>query len=180
MEQDILRSIRQAKNGDKEALIQLIMSQKEEYYRLAYVYLKDQEDAIDAMSDMIVIVFENIKSLKTEEAFFSWSKTILVNCCKQHLRKKRKIILLQELPEGSYEGSYEESYSELEERLAFEAHLAKLSDKYQEVLRLRFALDMDYATIAEVIKIPLGTVKSRIHAGLQKLQKIMEVDWNGQ
>jgi RNA polymerase sigma-70 factor (ECF subfamily) len=175
VEQDILHSIQQAKGGNKEALIQLILSQKEDYYRLAYVYLKNQEDTLDAMSDMIVKVFENIKSLKTEEAFFSWSKTILVNCCKQHLRKKHKVILLRELPEESYE----ESYSEQEERLAFEAHLAKLNDKYQEVLRLRFALDMDYATIAEVLKIPLGTVKSRIHAGLQKLQKSMEVDRNG-
>ncbi|NLC06425.1 MAG: sigma-70 family RNA polymerase sigma factor [Syntrophomonadaceae bacterium] len=175
MEQDILHRIWQAKSGDKEALIQLIMSQKEDYYRLAYVYMKDQEDALDAMSDMIVKVFENIKSLKTEEAFFSWSKTILVNCCKQHLRKKHRVILLQELPEESYE----ESYSEHEEQLAFEAHLEKLNVKYQEVLRLRFALDMDYATIAKVIKIPIGTVKSRIYAGLQKLQKSMEVDGNG-
>ena len=175
MEQNILHSIRQARSGDKEALIQLILSQKEDYHRLAYVYLKNQEDTLDAMSDMIVKVFENIKSLKTEEAFFSWSKTILVNCCKQHLRKKYKVILLRELPEESYE----ESYSEQDERLAFEAHLAKLSAKYQEVLRLRFALDMDYATIAEILKIPIGTVKSRIHAGLQKLQKRMEADWNG-
>lgn len=175
MEQEVLNKIRQAKSGDKEALIQLIMGQKEDYYRLAYVYMKDQEDALDAMSEMTIKVFENIKSLKDEEAFFSWSKTILVNCCKQHLRKKNKVILLQELPEESYE----ESYSEHEERLAFEAHLTKLNQKYQEVLRLRFALDMDYATIAKVLKIPLGTVKSRIHAGLQKLQKSMEVDWNG-
>lgn len=174
MQQDILYSVRQARSGDKDALIKLIMSQKEDYYRLAYVYMRNQEDALDAMSDMIVKVLENIKNLKTDEAFFSWSKTILVNCCKQHLRNKHKVILLQELPEEAYN----ESYCEQEEQLVFEAHLAKLSVKYQEVLRLRFVLDMDYATIAKVLKIPLGTVKSRINGGLHKLKKSMEVEKN--
>lgn len=168
----MINRVKQAKRGDKEALIQLIMSRKQEYYRLAYIYMKDQEEALDAMEDMILKVFENIKTLKEPEAFFSWSKTILVNCCKQNLRKKNKVILLQELPEESYE----ESFSEHEERMALEAYLAKISPKHQEVLRLRFLLDMDYQTIAALLKIPLGTVKSRIHAGLQSLKQRMEVE----
>ncbi|AGA69926.1 RNA polymerase sigma factor, sigma-70 family [Desulfitobacterium dichloroeliminans LMG P-21439] len=172
MEQDILNRVKQAKLGDKEALIELIMSQRQDFYRLAYIYMKDQEDALDAMEDMTLKVFENIKGLKDAEAFFSWSKIILVNCCKQNLRKRNKVILLQELPEESYE----EPISEHEERMAFEAHIAELNPKYQEALRLRFILDMDYETIANLLKIPLGTVKSRIHTGLQKLKHRMEVE----
>ncbi|MEM5817921.1 MAG: RNA polymerase sigma factor [Desulfitobacterium hafniense] len=172
MEQKIMNRVKQAQNGDQEALIQLIMSQKEDYYRLAYVYMKNQEDSLDALEDMILKVFENIRTLKDAEAFFSWSKTILVNCCKQNLRKKNKVILLQELPEETYE----EAFGIYEERMAFEAHLASLNSHYQEVLRLRFLLDMDYQTIADLLKIPLGTVKSRIHTGLQKLKQRMEVE----
>lgn len=172
MEQEVIAQIKKAKNGDKEALIQLIMGQKEDYYRLAYVYMKNQEDALDAMEDMILKVFENIKTLKKLESFYSWSKTILVNCCKQNLRNKNKVVLLQELPEEAYE----EQLSEHEERIVFEDHLAKLNPKYQEVLRLRFLLDMDYQNIASLLKIPLGTVKSRIHTGLKMLKHEMEVE----
>ncbi|MGE4273503.1 MAG: RNA polymerase sigma factor [Desulfitobacterium sp.] len=172
MEQEAINKVIQAQNGDKEALVQLIMSQKQDYYRLAYVYMKNQVDALDTMEDMILKVFENIRTLKEAEAFFSWSKTILVNCCRQNLRKRNKVILLQELPEESYE----EPMSVYEEQRAFEAHLAKLKPHYQEVLRLRFLLDLDYQTIANLLEIPLGTVKSRIHTGLQKLKQRIEVE----
>ncbi|MEL1135106.1 sigma-70 family RNA polymerase sigma factor [Desulfitobacterium sp. THU1] len=172
MEQEVLDKVILAQNGDKEALVQLIMSQKQDYYRLAYVYMKNQEDALDAMEDMILKVFENIKILKEAEAFFSWSKTILINCCKQNLRKRNKLILIQELPEESYE----EPMSVHEEQIVFEAHLDKLKPHYQEVLRLRFLLDLDYQSIANLLEIPLGTVKSRIHNGLQTLKQRMEVE----
>lgn len=169
MEQAVLEMVKRAKDGDKEALIQLIMSQKQEYYRLAYVYMKNQEDALDAMEDMILKIYENIKSLQAEQAFFSWSKTILVNSCKYNLRKKNKVLLLKNIPESSYE----ESYIAKEEKIVLEEHLTKLNQKYRDVLKLRYYLDMDYETIAAVLEVPLGTVKSRIHAGLQKLKQSM-------
>ena len=50
--------------GDKEALIRLIMDKKEEYYRLAYVYLNNKEDTMDALQDMIIILFKFIKKLR--------------------------------------------------------------------------------------------------------------------
>ena len=172
MEQVVLEMVGRAKGGDKEALIQLIMSKKQDYYRLAYIYTKNQEDALDAMEDMILKLYQNIKKLKDEHAFYSWSKTILVNCCKYNLRKKNKVLLLKNLPEGSYE----ESFSDKDEEIILEEHLVKLNQKYQEVLRLRYYLDMDYETIATVLHVPLGTVKSRIHTGLQRLKQSMGVE----
>lgn len=80
--------IKQAKNGDKEALLKLVMAQKTDYYKLAYVYMKNENDALDAIQDMIVILYENIHKLKKDTAFYSWSKTILVNSCKNILKRK--------------------------------------------------------------------------------------------
>lgn len=172
MDEEILNQIKRAQSGDKEALIQLIMNQKQDYYRLSYIYMKNQEDTLDALEDMILKLFENIKGLKNEQAFFSWSKTILVNCCKHNLRKKKKVLLLNSLPERSYE----EPFSEKNNQPDLEDHLARLSPKYQEVLKLRYYLDMDYESIATALKVPLGTVKSRIHSGLQKLKRSMGVE----
>ena len=161
--------INQAKMGDKEVLINLIMSQKQDYYHLAYIYMKNQEDALDAMEDMILKVYENIQRLNDETAFYSWSKTILVNCCKNNLRRKNRVILIRNIPEGSHDDIFQVK----DDQLDIEKHLKKLNQKYQDVLKLRYYLDMDYESMSAILKIPLGTVKSRIHTGLQKLKQSM-------
>ena len=172
-----MSTIKKAKQGDKEALIELIMDKKQEYYKLAYVYMKNKEDALDAMEDMIVILYENIHKLKKDDAFYSWSKTILVNCCKSILRKNSKLISLEDIKEEVKEDySYnKENYSkEIEEKnqqIIIDEHMSKLNEKHQEVIKLRYFLDLDYNAIAVMLKIPVGTVKSRISIGLQKLKE---------
>ena len=81
--------VKRAKDGDKDALLNLIMDRKSEFYKLAFIYKMNREDAMDAMEDMIVILYQKIKSLKNNEFFYSWGKTILVNCCKNILRKRK-------------------------------------------------------------------------------------------
>ena len=76
MENEFIQMVKRAKMGDKEVLVELIISQKQDHYRLAYIYMKNQDDALDAMEDMILKVYENIQTLKDETAFYSWSKTI--------------------------------------------------------------------------------------------------------
>ena len=158
--------IKKAKKGDKEALLQLVMSEQSDYYKLAYVYMKNKDDALDALQDMIIILFENISKLKNEDSFYSWSKTILVNSCKNKLRNKNKIISLDDIEE-----SVDEVYLGTEERIVLEKHLSELSEIHQEVIRLRYYLDLDYESISEILKIPLGTVKSRLNIGLKKLKE---------
>lgn len=158
--------VRKAKQGDKEALVQLITAQRQDYYKLAYVYMKNREDALDAMEDMIVILYESIYRLKKDEAFYGWSKTILVNCCKKILRQGKKVVPLDTWPEEAYVGTYQS-----DEQVFLEIHLSRLNAKYQDVLKLRYFLDLDYQNIADIMKIPVGTVKSRISTGLKKLRE---------
>ncbi len=162
--------IKQAKNGDKEALLKLVIAQKTDYYKLAYVYMKNEDDALDAIQDMIVILYENIHKLKKDDSFYSWSKTILVNSCKNILKKNKKIVSLEAVKE---EDGYE-VYNNPEDKIVLEKYLSKLSPKHQEVIRLRYFLDLDYETIGEILKVPLGTVKSRINIAMGNLRKSME------
>jgi RNA polymerase sigma-70 factor (ECF subfamily) len=159
--------VKKAKEGDKKALVHLIMLNKQEYYKLAYVYMKNKEDAMDVMEDMIVILYENIHKLRNEKAFDSWSKTILVNCCKNLLRKKKKLVLLENMKDEIYE----EDLPNKENEIILEEHLSKLNEKHREVIKLRYYLDMDYKTISSIVKVPVGTVKSRISNGLKKLKE---------
>ncbi|GAA0182215.1 sigma-70 family RNA polymerase sigma factor [Clostridium sediminicola] len=163
---DIESLVKKAKKGDKDALLKLIMDKKQDYYKIAYVYMKNSEDAMDAMEDMIVVLYQNIHKLKKENAFYSWSKKILVNCCKNLLRKNKKVVLL----ENAKEEAYEEDFHNKETGIILEEHLSKLNEKHREVIKLRYYLDMDYKSISEVLKLPMGTVKSRISNGLKKLK----------
>jgi len=164
------RLIKKAKKGDKEALLRLIMDKQADYYKLAYVYMRNKEDALDALQDMIVVLYQNISKLKKEESFYSWSKTILVNCCRNKLRSQNKIASLTTSFDQAADAPVDGLYAESEDRIVLEKHLLGLSEIHQEVIRLKYFLDMDYQTMAEILQIPVGTVKSRLNHGLKKLK----------
>ncbi|MGE5422121.1 MAG: RNA polymerase sigma factor [Ignavibacteriales bacterium] len=159
-----------AKNGDKEALLTLVLGQQQEYYRMALVYMKNREDALDALENMIVILYEKIPGLKKNEAFYSWSKTILVNCCKEMLRKRKNDLPL----EAAHEIMAHADYQQKDEQILLDSLMTGLNSKHREVLQLKFFLDMDYQSIADLLKIPVGTVKSRVSVGLRQLRESLE------
>jgi len=160
--------IKRAKKGDKEALIELVMNKKDEYYKLAYVYLKNREDSLDALQDMIVILYENIHKLRKEESFYSWSKTILVNCCKRMLKENNNTLSF----ENADIHEFNEGYEDKDTRIMLDMYLSRLNPIHAEVIRLKYLLDLDYETISKILEIPIGTVKSRISNGMKILKEI--------
>lgn len=167
-EMNLRSAVKKAKKGSKEALIQLIMEEKENYYRLAYVYVGNEHDAMDAMEDMIVTVYEKIHQLNDPEAFYSWSKTILVNLCKTMLRKKNRLVLKEEWSdEGGSSNPLENSDRDME----IQDMLLQLNEHQAEAIRLKYILDLDYSTAAKVMGVSVGTAKSRVFQGLKKLRE---------
>ncbi|MGP1908864.1 sigma-70 family RNA polymerase sigma factor [Metabacillus sp. JX24] len=164
------RLIKKAKRGDKEALLDLIMAEKNAYYRLALTYMNNPHDALDAMDEMIVRVYEKLDQLKKPESFYSWSKTILVNCCKSLLREKTRTLPLNEWTSNS-----EKSVNPIiqsEHQMEIQDLLARLSEEQREALSLKYLHDLELQTISEMTNTPLGTVKSRIFQGLKKLRTL--------
>ena len=158
--------MKKARNGDKEALMQLVLDAKDEYYRLAYTYLENEHDAMDALENMIVILYEKIDQLQKPESFYSWSKTILVNECRALLRKRKKIIFLEQnqteqLVDESLIATYQYSFDEL---------LTSLSPVQKEAVQMKYFLDYDFETIAELTNVPVSTAKSRVFQALKKLR----------
>ncbi|MBV6684908.1 RNA polymerase sigma factor [Rossellomorea marisflavi] len=161
-------AVKKAKKGSKDALLQLIMEEKENYYRLAYVYVGNEHDAMDAMEDMIVTVYEKIHQLNDPDAFYSWSKTILVNLCKTMLRKQNRLVLKEEWSdEGESSNPLENSDRDME----IQDMLLQLNEHQAEAIRLKYILDLDYSTAAKVMGVSVGTAKSRVFQGLKKLRE---------
>ncbi|GEN45608.1 sigma-70 family RNA polymerase sigma factor [Alkalibacillus haloalkaliphilus] len=164
---DLKILVKQAKQQNQDALIELIMAQKDDYYRLAYVYVKNESDVLDAMQDMIVTCFEKIDQLKDPNKFYSWSKTILVNECKNILRKKKKVVPMEKLKQEPKA----DRTSRHDDLLAIEQEIHHLNEKQQEAIKLRYVLDLDIKTIAALTETSEGTVKSRLSNGIKKLRE---------
>lgn len=162
-----------AKQGDKEALIALVMQAKDEYYRLAYAYLRHREDALDALQDLIVILYLNIGQLRNPDAFAGWSKTILANRCRKILNERKRIIPLDNREALDLRRDMQAA----DEKRDIHRGLEELNPQQQEAIKLRYYLGYDYETIAWITKAPLGTVKSRISIGLARLREKLGGDY---
>lgn len=171
---DVVRSVEKAKKGNKEALLHLIMSEKDAYYRLAFSYMGNAHDAMDAMEEMIVTLYEKIGQLKKEEAFYSWSKTILVNGCKKLLLKRSKLVLLEDWSSNDEreadQSVLSDPYHRTEQLMDMQALLLNVNEHQREAIQLKYFHDLDYQTIADITQVSIGTVKSRIFNGLQTLK----------
>lgn len=173
----IRRLVKQAQKGNKEALLQLILADQDAYYRLAYTYMGNEHDAMDAMEDMIVTLYEKIGQLQKKEAFYSWSKTILVNRCKTLLRKKESFLLLESGEEVPLDPSTDDNpFRHSESEIDMNLLLSHLNAQQREAIELRYVHDLPYQTIADVTGVPLGTTKSRISQGIHKLKLIIGGD----
>ena len=91
--------VEKARNGDKKAFDHLIRSQMENMYKTAISYLKNDEDAADAIQEAILTCYEKLDTLKTDGYFRTWLTRILINKCKDMLRKRKVYYLEDELSE---------------------------------------------------------------------------------
>ncbi|MGG1876505.1 RNA polymerase sigma factor [Paenibacillus cisolokensis] len=173
----VSRLVKQAQKGNKEALLQLILADQDAYYRLAYSYMGNEHDAMDALEDMIVTIYEKIDQLHHGEAFYSWSKTILVNRCKTLLRNRTRYLPMQEEEEASLAGMTDDNpFRYSESAMNMQELLSHLNAKQREVIELRYIHDLSYQTIADMTGAPLGTIKSRMTQGLKKLKDLIGGD----
>ena len=143
-------------------------------YRVAYYYMRNQQEAEDAVQDAVLAAYEKRHQLKDKEKYRSWMMTILVNCCKKKMRKwfRRK----EEFEEIS---QAEERSLVKEEDFAMNSAVKQVFFQLEEEERLIVALSLFGGYKGEEIAKILGknhsTVRSRYHRALQKMKKELEV-----
>lgn len=82
--------VRLAKNGNKQALEQLFLMEKEYLYKMAYLYMKNNEDALDVVQDCIVRCVVSIETLRDIRYFRTWITRILIRCAQDEWRRKQR------------------------------------------------------------------------------------------
>ena len=169
--------IRRANDGDQEAFRILVERYQGAVYNLAYRMLGDPQEAEDAAQEIFVRIYRQLARYDPERKFSTWVLTIATNYCIDQLRRRRmQLVPLENIipwarareagPEG--EALSRESRDEVQ-RL-----LRELPEKYRAVLILRYWQDLSCAEIADILKLPEGTVKTQLHRARKALGQLIE------
>ncbi len=156
-----------------EKLIQYILENQDRFYRLAYSYTRNQEDALDVVQSAVCRALEAHKSIKNEDAVKTWFYRILVNECLTVLKKRKKLLLAND-DQGREEAYYEKGYEQDDD---LEKELDRLEPDVQGIIKLRFFEELSLKEISCITGLNLNTVKTKLYRGLKQLKEnIQEAD----
>jgi RNA polymerase sigma factor (sigma-70 family) len=145
-------------------------------YRYAVGMLNNRMDAEDVAQEAFVKAFYSISGLDNEFAFSSWMITIVSNLCKDRLKKRVKEQAFRDEPN---ELTVDPNLSDPLTKLSLEDCLSRLSIDHREVLLLHDVQGYRYEEIANMVDVPLGTVKSRLFAARMALRKELKKEDQG-
>lgn len=156
-----------------DKVVNHIIENQEKFYRLAFSYVHNQEDALDVVQNAIYKALEHYHELRNERAINTWFYRILVNESLLFLRQRKEVVFQKEdeVAEIPY---YEREYDKDEELYEQITHL---EEELQTIIKLRFYEELSLKEISDVMNMNLNTVKAKLYRGLKLLkQNILEVD----
>ncbi|RDI36445.1 RNA polymerase sigma factor [Falsibacillus pallidus] len=151
----------------EQLLIDCIQENKESVYRLAFSYVKNQQDALDIVQESIRKSFTSVSALKNETVIKSWFFRIVVNTSLDFLRKNKRIQLVDDETMEMISPGTEDQYANLDLEKAME----ELPNKYRVIVILRFFEDMKIEEISAVLNEKISTVKTRLYKALRLLKE---------
>lgn len=165
-----IKLIKEAIKGDKESFGQVIKNNKEYLYKMAFLYVKNEEDAVEVLQETIYKAFLNIHNLKKAKFFNTWISRILINSSIDFLKKKdRNEILDDDKPLIK-----EKSWVSTEEKLDLYKAIDLLSLNYKTVIIMMYFYDMKIKDISKVMEIPENTVKTYLRRAKQVLGEVLQ------
>ncbi len=169
--------IRRANDGDQEAFRILVERYQGAVYNLAYRMLGDPQEAEDAAQEIFVRIYRQLAQYDSERKFSTWVLAIATNYCIDQLRRRRlQLVPLENIIPWARAGEAGPEGAALDREAQDEVQqlLRTLPEKYRAPLVLRYWQDLSCAEIAEVLKVPEGTVKTQLHRARKALGRLIE------
>jgi RNA polymerase sigma-70 factor (ECF subfamily) len=186
----VAKLVRQCMAGDSQAWQQLVASQHRRIYAICYRFTGSGTDAEDLTQEVFFKLYKNLSSFDTQKGSFqTWITTLARNLLVDHFRRTR-LERASESLDATYDGeedgptmgdrladpspSQEHHVAGLELKVRVQNALKQLSPELREAVILRDLEDMDYKEISQILRIPEGTVKSRISRGRGELARLLQ------
>jgi len=170
-------------NGDYQAYNELVERYKDKLVNFIFRYTGNRDDAEDFAQDTFLKLYKSKHLYKEIAKFSTWFYTIALNTVKTNLKKKSRMSTLSisdyddesnkdyDLPSDS--GEPDELINSKMEVEFIQKAINNLDKSFREVILLRDVQDLEYDEIAKITGLPLGTVKSRINRGREKLKSVL-------
>lgn len=176
------KRIKQVLKGDQNAFADIVSLYQHKLYQVCYRMLSNKQEAEDIAQEAFVRAYMNLHTFDQKRKFSTWLYRIATNLCIDRIRKKKpdyyldaevagtegldlysQIATEDQLPEETL------VQMELQERIQYE--IGRLPDKYRSVIVLKYIEELPLQEISDILDMPLGTVKTRIHRGREALRK---------
>ncbi|MFQ5650100.1 MAG: RNA polymerase sigma factor [bacterium] len=174
--------IKKAIDGDEAAYKQLLESYRGAIFNLLYKMVRNKEETEDLVQEAFMKAFNALPSFNEDYAFSTWLYKIAINNCIDHMRRKKLKTYSINKPVQSKDGELDREFPDTsmspdkhvlsEERTQLiETAIDELPENYKIAIILRHTQEKSYEEIAEILNIPLGTVKARIFRAREMLKK---------
>lgn len=172
--------------GEVDAFAILVRRYQDRLYNTVLRVVDNHEDAWDVVQESFLNAYQSLASFKGDAEFFTWLYRIAFNAAVSQKRKKRATISLEQArthdgksvdpADDSEQCKPSDALERHEEHTAVHRALAQLSVEHRSVLIMKDLDGMKYEEIAEIMDIPIGTVRSRLHRARLELRDILAQD----
>ncbi len=187
MSADEHRLIEQCRKGQTAAFGELVRRYQDRLFNTVYRLVDSTEDAQDVVQEAFLHAYQSLDRFKGDAQFFTWLYRIAVNSAISLQRKQRSTVRLGDLgdrrggqgsvPEPHDLSEFSQPDQALEradEERRIQSALNRLSAEHRAVLILKDLEDQKYETMAEILQVPIGTIRSRLHRARLELRGVLE------
>ena len=166
-----------ALKGQTEAFGQLVLKYQDRLYNTVFHVVGHAEDARDVVQEALVQAFLKLDTFQRHSAFYTWLYRIAFNVAVTHRRRSRPTVSMDQFRETSQmepadcEDDPAEALDRKERCRQVRQAIARLAEEHRAVLVLREIDGCCYETIAEILDLPMGTVRSRLHRARMQLRE---------
>lgn len=174
MSKELNLLIKNSKRGNQKAQIKLYDLFSEAMFFISYRYLKNEEEAKDAMQDAFLKAFLSLDTFKEDTSFGSWLKRIVINTCIDKLKKKSiETVSLENYPLEVLDDN-DWNFDVKIDRIEIIDAIENLKTKYQLVVKLYLLEGYDHSEISEILKIPIKTSRTQLRRGKLELRNLLK------
>lgn len=172
MDRDLIEA---ARNGDRDAYVELIRVRSDRLFAIAQRILRDIDRAEDALQDALVIAWRDLRGIRDPDRFDAWLQRLVINVCiAQAARERRRTSSLRVLPVDG--PAAPDELVSIADRDLLDRGFRRLPPEQRAILVLHHFLGYAPSEIAETLGIPAGTARSRLHHAHRAMRAAVDAD----
>jgi RNA polymerase sigma-70 factor (ECF subfamily) len=168
--------VERARRGDHDAFAELAGAAISRLDATAWLMLRDQERAMDAVQNTLLRAWRDLPTLRDPDRFDAWLHRLLANACIDVIRRDRRHRLDVAITDTSPMPVVSDAAAAIADRDELERGFRHLDPEERAVIVLHHYLDLPLPEVAATLRIPLGTAKSRLYRGLEQMRAALDAD----